>query len=321
MPQIPVLSDTWDFLTTPSYPRTAVSIGESQLALVSLKHRRREFEIVRLSVVGLTAGLVEPHFTNPNITDEPTFLKAVGHLVSNAGLERLRRTAVALPQAAVRSMVVDFEHPPESQSEVAQMLDWRVERTVGVKSDELRISKRRLSFTGLHPGGSLWFVTAAHRRVMEQYDRIFKALEWQVGLTMPDYLAEAQWLVRSGVDGDQVLVSLNERGFVAVIVRRGEPVLVRQVVCTKQEQDDEFFRLIAFYRDRITPRGEAVNISNMLVTGSTEDRNRFREVLTQAIEAPVTSLDLEQLGLRGQSTSPFAAYAAAAGLSTCAWSS
>ncbi len=321
MPQIPVLSDTWDFLTTPSYPRTAVSIGESQLALVSLKRRQREFELVRLSVVGLAAGLVQPEFTQPNVTDEPAFLQSIEQLISRAGLERLRRVAVALPQTAVRSVVVDFEHPPESHNEVAQMLDWRIERSVGLKSEELRISKRRLSFAGSHPGGSQWFVTAAHRRVMEQYERIFKALDWQVGLTMPDYLAEAQWLVRSRVDGDQVLVSLNERGFVTVIVRRGEPVLVRQVVCSSHEQDDEFFRLMVFYRDRIVPRGEAASIGSLLVIGNAGDRNRFREILTQAVEAPVASLDPEQLGLRGQPTSPFSAYAAAAGLSTCAWSS
>jgi hypothetical protein len=40
-----------------------------------------------------------------------------------------------------------------------------------------------------------------------------------VGLTLPDYLAEAKWLTRNRADGDQVLVSLNDRGFVVVIVR------------------------------------------------------------------------------------------------------
>ena len=317
MPHIPLLSNVWDFLTTPSYPQTAVSINELQLALVSLRRRRSEFEVLRLALTPLSAGIVQADFIHPNIHDEEAFRRAVDRLVAQSGAGKLTKLGVALPERAVRSLVVDFEHEPESQAELEQMLDWKIERGMGIKSSELRLSKRRL-----HAEGSrvYWFISASHRNVMAQYEKVFLDLGWQVGLTMPDYLAEARWLTRNRVGGDQVLVSINERGFVVVVVRGGEPVMVRQVECSRSEQEDEFFRMIVFYRDRVRPEGQTLSLDRLLVIGTEEDRTRFRTVLSQAIEAPVSSLDPANLGLRGQPAVPFSSIAAAAGLSTFAWS-
>lgn len=315
MPHIPLLSNAWDFLTTPSYPRTAVSISEHQLALVSLKRRKGNFELLRLAVTPLASGILQTDFVRPNVTDEAAFRKAVDRLLNQAGAGNLSKVAVALPQGAVRSLIVDVEKEPESQSELEQMLEWKIERGIGARPGELRLSRRRV-----HEGARVhWFVTAAHHQVMEQYEKLFVELGWHVGLTMPDYLAEARWLTRSRDQGDQVLVSVNDSGFVVVIVRRGEPALVRQVECARHEQEDEFYRMIVFYRDRVLSPGEQLNLDKLLVIGNDDDQSRFRTVLTQAIEAPVSSLSPENLGLRAQATVPFSSFAAAAGLSTFAW--
>lgn len=316
MPYIPILSDAWDFLTTPSYPRTSVSINELQVALVSLRRRQSEFDLLRLAVTPLSAGVVQPDFVRPNVADEEAFRRAIDRLVAQAGAGKLGKLAVALPQRAIRSLIVDFDTEPDSKAELDQMLDWKIERGIGVRSNELRLSRRRLYSEG---SKVYWFVSAVHQHVIEQYERLFVELGWQVGLTMPDYLAEARWLTRNRADGDQVLVSLNERGYVVVIVRHGEPTLVRQVECSRSEQEDEFFRMIAFYRDRVLPEGAQINLDNLLVIGNDEDRTRFRNVLAQAVEAPVNSLDFSSLGLRGQAPVPFSSFAAAAGLSTFAW--
>jgi len=316
MPHIPLLSNAWDFLTTPSYPRTAVSISEQQLALVALKRRKGDFELLRLAVTPLAPGIVQTEFVRPNVTDEAAFRKAVDRLLNQAGAGNLSKVAVALPQGAVRSLIVDVEKEPESQTELEQMLEWKIERGFGASPGELRLSRRRVHFEGTRVH---WFVTAAHHHVMEQYEKLFVELGWHVGLTMPDYLAEARWLTRNRDQGDQVLVSVNDRGFVVVIVRRGEPALVRQVECARHEQEDEFYRVIVFYRDRVLSPGEQLNLDKLLVIGNDDDRSRFRTVLTQAIEAPVSSLSPENLGLRAQATVPFSSFAAAAGLSTFAW--
>jgi len=316
MPHIPLLSDAWDFLTTPSYPRTAVSINELQLALVSLRRRQSEYDVLRLAVTPLSAGIVQPDFVRPNVSDEDGFRRAVDRLVAQAGAGKLSKLAVALPQRAIRSLVVDFDSEPDSRTELDQMLEWKIERGVGIRSNELRLSKRRLFSEGPRV---YWFVSAVHQHVIEQYEKLFVELGWQVGLTLPDYLAEAKWLTRNRADGDQVLVSLNDRGFVVVIVRHGEPALVRQVECARSEQEDEFFRMVVFYRDRVLPQGVEINLEKLLVIATDEDRTRFRNVLAQAVEAPVNSVDPASLGLRGQAPVPFSSFAAAAGLSTFAW--
>ncbi len=48
-----------------------------------------------------------------------------------------------------------------------------------------------------------------------------------------------------------MLISSQTDGFVALMMRRGEPTVVRSVTCAETESDDEIFRLLMFYRDRL----------------------------------------------------------------------
>lgn len=316
MSQVSALANFWQRLTAPGWPRTALSVSETHLALTTLRKRGGELEPSNLGVLRLPTGLVRAHFSEPNITSEAELLEKLRETMAQAGHRRLRRVAVALPAGSARSLVFALENVPAARRELAQMIDWKVERSLGARVSELRINHQRLSDFN---GRSQWLVTAVHEQVLAQYERVFRALGWQPGLILPQTLGAAQWLMRAAWPDDQALVSLRDDGFDAVIVRGAEPILVREVNCAPEEREDEFFRLLVFYRDRLAPEAGQTNLARLLTLGSVYEQRRFREVLTAALENAAVLLDPPQIGLRIEPNAPFKEFAAAAGLATLAW--
>jgi Tfp pilus assembly PilM family ATPase len=316
MREIPILSNIWNFLTAPSLPGTSLEISETHLAMITLRSRGREFEARNLGVVRLPAGLVRSSFTEPNIADEPAMVEVLRKTATQAGMNRVKKLGATLPAGSARSLVISLDNTPASRAELAQMMEWKVERGLGHKFGDLRVSYRRLRDFN---GRSQWIASAVFERVVDQYERIFKALDWQIGLISPQHMGEAQWLMRSKMEEDQVVVSLNERGFDAVIVRGDEPILVREVNCPPEERENEFYRLMVFYRDRLSPENAPVALNRMLTIGKPEEQLRFREVLTSALEQSAISLNPQLLGLRVDPNAPFHHFAAAGGLATMAW--
>ena len=317
MQQIPVLSGLWNYLTAPDFPRTALAISETHLSIVTLRKSGGEFEPRNLGVLRLPDALVKSSFTDPNVTNEASLIDYLTRTAKQAGINRPRALSVALPAGSARSQVITLDSNPNSHKEVMQVLEWKVERAFGQKFYDLKTSHTRLS--KMHDN-SQWLVTAVHNRVLQQYERIFKELRWPVGLILPQHMGEAQWLMRQRLADDQVIVSLNERGFTAVIVRGDEPILVREVECLPEEREDEFFRIIVFYRDRLLPETEPIKLSRVLTLGTAAEQRSFREVVISALENHAVALDTQQIGLKVDGNAPFNHFAAASGLATMAWS-
>ncbi len=316
MQQIPVLSGLWSYLTAPDLPRTALAISETHLSIVTLRKNRGEFEPRNLGVLRLPDGLINPSFTEPNVSNEASLSEYLNKTAKQAGINRPRALSLALPSGSARSHVIQLDSNPGSHKEMMQVLEWKIERAFGQKTYDLKTSYTRLK--DAH-GFSQWLVSAVHHRVLEQYERIFKDLRWPVGLILPQHLGEAQWLIRQRLGDDQVIVSLNERGFTTVITRGDEPILVREVECAPEEREDEFYRIIVFYRDRLVSETDPIRLSRVLTLGTAAEQRSFREVVTSALENHAIALDTNQIGLRVDSSAPFNHFAAASGLATMAW--
>jgi Tfp pilus assembly PilM family ATPase len=317
MRHIPILSDFFNYLTAPRLPRTSISISETHVALITLKRSGGDFEPRKLGVSRLPAGVLRASFTEPNIVDEAVMTEHLSKTASRAGMESIRALSVSLPSGSARSMVVALDSREASRTELAQMLEWKAERALGQKLGDLRVNHTRLSDLGGRPQ---YLISAATERVIAQYERIFEQLGWQAGMIAPQHIGEAQWLMRQGLEEDQVAVSLNDRGFDAVIVRGQEPLMVREVECSPKERENEFYRLMVFYRDRLALEGAARPLNRALMIGPATEQRRFRYVLASAMDRQVTALDLQQIGLRVDPTAPFIHFAAAGGLATMAWS-
>jgi len=316
MRQIPLLSGFLNSLTAPNLPPTSLSISETHLALITLRRRGRDLEPRNLGVLRLPGGVVQASFTEPNIPNEPMLIEHLSRTATQAGMKNMRMLSVSLPPGSARSMVAALDSIPVSRAELQQMIEWKAERGTGQKAGDLRVSYSRLSDLNGRPQ---YLISAATEQVVAQYELIFKRLGWHAGMITPQSIGEAQWLIRQGLDDDQVVVSLNERGFDAVIVRGNEPLLVREVECPPEERENEFFRLMIFYRDRLAREGADAPLSRVLTIGPASEQRRFRDVLSSAMERHIVALDPPQIGLRVDPNAPFNYFAAAGGLAAMAW--
>jgi hypothetical protein len=133
-------------------------------------------------------------------------------------------------------------------------------------------------------------------------------------------MGEAQWLVWDDTPGDKLLVSANRSGFISVIVRNGEPVLVRAFVCEPTSIADELHRFALYYRDRLVDGpGTPNTLTRMLVLGGI-DPIEARNAIAEALDSEPRVLDPGEFGmdLKGESIR-FDHLAGAAGLATIGW--
>ena len=310
-----MFASLWNFLTVPKMPHTALAITSSHLALVELNKRSGAFQPKKLGIESLPEGLVKVSPAELNITREAEFIEALSALADKAGFARKLSLSVTLPEGSAHSLVVTLDQKPTSRAEMEQMLDWKISRTTSLKPADTRTSFQPLSPQNGQPR---FLVGAIHKQVLGQYERMFAQLGWHAGAIVPQHLGEAQWLLRNELDSneDQALVSVNERGFVVVFVRGQEPLLVREVICEPSEREDEFFRLLIFYRDRLNP---SQPLKRILLIGEPNEQIIFSQALTSALEQSPQKLAPLTLGLNLDASAPFHRVAAAAGTASMAF--
>jgi hypothetical protein len=280
-----------------------------------MRRGRRSFSLASSAVTQLPPELVTPAFDSLNIHDAGELSQIIAQTVEAAGLLNRKRWSVALPDAAARTFVVTLESRPGNRRELNEMLAWKIERLIAAPSAELAISRQRISPVD---GQDRYLVTVARIDVLSQYESLFAEMGWHAGLILPRHMGEAQWLIWDDSPGDKMLVSTNRSGFTSLIVRNGEPVLVRSFVCDRESAADELHRFALYYRDRLQNASGNI-LTRILVIGGI-DAAEARRAVAEAIDSEPRTLDPAEFGmdLRGEPI-PFDQLAGAAGLATIAW--
>ncbi|HYO90639.1 MAG TPA: hypothetical protein VEQ40_03355 [Pyrinomonadaceae bacterium] len=309
----------------PSLPAAAIGLEAGEASAVLLERRRSLFTIKRAATISLPRELLKPSFEETNISDMNELAEALAQLVASAGLQRQKRWSVALPGASTRSSIVTLEGAPASRSELDEVLRWKMERVFGHPVEELRIAHDRLDPDA--QGRARYMAVAARLSVRAEDETVFAALGWRAGLIMPRHVAEMQWLgkPRSAWRGDSLLVSSHSEGFTAVIVRGTQPLAVRAIICEPEDRDDELYRLLLFYRDRLAAPPEALeahSIERLLAVGEGIKTDQIGDVVNDTLGVRLASMDATEVGLALPSTDlDFDIIAAPAGLATMAWRS
>lgn len=304
-------------LLSPPAPSNAAGFVDDNFAVVDLRRSRRGFSLASSAVTQLPIELVTPAFDALNIQDTGEMAQIVAQTAEAAGLLNKKRWSVALPEATARTVVVTLESKPSNRRELNEVISWKIERVVPFPASELRISRQRMS---PFDGQERYLVTVAHNEVLSQYESVFSAVGWKAGLVLPRHMGEAQWLMWDDSPGDKLLVSANRDGFTSLVVRNGEPVLVRTFVCESGSTADELHRFALYYRDRlIDGLGTSATLTRMLVLGGI-DPAEARRAVADALDSEPLTLDPAEFGmdLRGEPIR-FDHLAAAAGLATIAW--
>jgi hypothetical protein len=301
------------YLLSPRVPNIAAGFIDDNFAVVDLKRAKRGFSLAASAVTQMPAGLVTPAFDATNIQNTAELAEIVLQTAEAAGLRNKKRWSLALPEGAARSMVVALESKPETRRELNEVLQWKIERVIAARAAELRISRQRISPAA---GQERYLVTIAHEDVISEYESFFYGLGWSAGLLLPRHMGEMQWLIWDGTPGDKMLVSANRTGFTSVVVRNGEPALMRTYVCEPDSMADELHRFALYYRDRLADAG---GLAGLLVLGRL-DAGEAQRAVSDAIDSTPHLLNPAEFGfeLAGEPIQ-FDQLAGAAGLATIAW--
>ena len=308
-------------LVDPHYPATAIGLEKGVASVVHLERiKGSACKLRRAATFNIAESLVRPGFDEANIEHPGQLSSVLNELAASAGLLKQKRWSLSLPEATTRTLVLTIESQTQSAAELQDVLKWKVERGFGAPIEELSISKERLQKDS--QGRDRYLVIAVRKSVLAEYESVLESLGWRAGLILPRHLGEAQWLVRNGSAGDSLLLSGSSQGFTGVIFRDRHPLIVRTVTCTEDEFEDEFYRLLLFYRDRSTPEGAADGrtLTRLMVIGEGITKQRAGEIVNETTGGDLRPLEAEDLGLQLPSRDfSFDSIAAPAGLATLSW--
>ena len=303
-------------LVRPWYPSTALGLEKGIASIVEVdRGRGKGYSLPRAATISLGESLIQPVFDQPNVRDPSELAAALSELATSAGLLRQKRWSITLPGATTRTLIMTLETRPGSPRELEEVLAWKMDRGFGVPLDELSVSREALPKDP--QGRDRYLVVATRVAVLEEYENIFRTLGWRAGLILPRHLGEAQWLTGNGFRGDTLLVSSSEEGFTAMVFRDKQPIILRSILCAEEEREDEFYRLLLFYRDRRAANATEASqmLSGLLVTGNGFSKARASEIVNETLGGDLRALEAEDLGLHLPTRDlSFDAIAAPAGL-------
>ena len=304
-------------LTQPNYPKAALGIESNAVTALALqKEGRGRFGIKQAATIELPNHLLEPSFLETNIHGANEMIELIEEAVVTAGLQKQKRWSVALPGNTARSVILTLDNEPANKQELAQILDWKAENSFGAGAGEMRVTRRKIKSD--RDGKTRYFATAVKLSVIDEYETLFERLGWQAGLILPRAVGEANWLIGKNGATDSLLISEQTDGFTALLMRGGEPNVVRSVTCTESEIDDEIFRLLMFYRDR---HGDDQNdLDKLLVIGKNFTVSKLKDIANEALGRTLNILRPEDIGLNiPVSNLNFDEIAAPAGLAALGW--
>jgi len=304
----------------PWYPATAIGLEKGVASVVQLARvKGSTCKLRRAASFNIAESLVRPGFDEPNIENTSQLATVLKELAASAGLLRQKRWSMSLPEATTRTLALTMESQSQSAGELQDVLKWKIERGFGAALEELSVSKERLRKDP--QGRDRYLVIAVRKAILAEYEKVLESSGWRAGLILPRHLGEAQWLVRNGAVGDSLLLSGSSQGFTGVIFRDKHPLFVRTVTCTEDEFEDEFYRLLLFYRDRSVPEaGAGPGLSRLMVIGEGITKERAGEIVNETTGGDLRPLQAEDLGLQLPSRDfSFDSIAAPAGLATLSW--
>ena len=307
----------FSFLTEPTFPKAALGIESDRVTVIALnKEGRNRFGVRNAASVDLPASIVQPQFFGTNISSRAGLRTVLQDVASLAGLLGQRNWSVSLPSNSARTAILTIE--PTNKNEIDEILDWKAEQSFGAPAAHLRISKHKVSNDA--EGRMRYFASAVKLSVIDEYETVFEEMGWKAGLILPRPVCESNWLLRSGTTKDALLLSSQDEGFTAVLFGDGEPSVVRTVICSQAEKDDEIFRLLMFYNDRFAAERGTRQLNRVMTVGTDLNANKIIEIAREALGRTLGVLRADDLGLNlPVGTLGFDEVAAPAGLAILGW--
>jgi hypothetical protein len=202
-------------LRTPP-PTHAFALGEQHL-LYGLLSRQHD-ALLRVEQTGFEAPYFELGPVGVLHVDRQAVAGALGRVTSHLG-RRPKRSSVVIPNAWVRSVVLDAVALPRQREEAENVLRWRLKKLLPCRPEDVRLDY----ITG--GGSDRVLVVLALDRPLAVLEETFAASGTQVGRIEPAMVALAALV--PPVTGPVLLVMLEPRALALVAVAGGNTLLLR----------------------------------------------------------------------------------------------
>ncbi len=241
--------------------------------------------------------------------DADSLADSVRALVARAA-RPVREASVVLPDAWVRSMVIELGDLPAEPQARLEVLRFRIKRMVPYRVEDLRIQAVPIGPpglpVGLGPGETAHcLVTLANAAVCTMIEDGFSRRGIRIGQLSGATLATLQAVNRGALAAGLFgLALVDADGFSLVLVRAGVPVVWRQKNFSEGLSDADRSRLLTselrltrtFLSERFA--GEALSALYLAAPRAVEPF--WLQVLGQGLDCQPTRLALEHLSLTGE---------------------
>ncbi len=306
-------------LTQPNFPKAAIGLEKQSITALSLqKEGRGMFGIKQAATIELPTNLLVPSFLERNISNPKELAVLLEEAVVSAGLVGQKNWSVSLPSNTARSAILTLENTSSAKDESEEILDWKAEQSFGAPIGDLRITRQKIAPD--KEGKSRYFATAVKLSVIDEYETIFESFGWKTGLILPRAVSETKWLTDDSNKTDSLLISAQSDGFSAILLRGGEPAVIRTVTCGVSERNDEIYRLLMFYNDRFAAGDSENLLDRILLVGKDLVPAKILEISSEALGRALQILRPDEVGLNVPASSlNFDDIAAPAGLAAYGW--
>jgi type IV pilus assembly protein PilM len=243
----------------PPRPRLACEItAESVIAARASEHGGAvDQHAVRL----LPTGSVLPSLKDTNVLEPAALANAVADALQTVG-GRSRDVTAILPDAAIRTVLLDFDSLPADHKDAAGVVRFRMR-----KSLPFDVDKARLSFHVARTVGQVRVVAAvALASVVEEYEAAIREAGYAPGVVLPSTLASL-----SAVESDRptLVVKVDPAAVTVAIVDQDDLRLVRTLENSRgrkidgQQLADDVYPSVVFFQDTFSSKIERVLVGGV----------------------------------------------------------
>jgi Tfp pilus assembly PilM family ATPase len=264
-----------------------LSIGATHLAIASAAQRGESIDIRHCVVETLEEGVCRPSPVEKNILQIDRWKKAIRSVLDR--FPRVRYLTLALPDSAVRMLLLDLQQVPKSRNDFEKLIQWHMEKTFLYPLGASRFSYQVLS---RERGQTKILATAVKKEVIEQYESLDEGHPIEARRISPSSfylfnLFRPHMTRAAGETGYFVFVCLIDQSLTVFIFEKGHVRFIRVKEVPQTGEDagraadfiiEELGNSLSFYDGGGSRLQNLTHLFLLLEKTSPEMEARFQEV-------------------------------------------
>ncbi len=264
----------------PSRPRLACEITAERVIAARADEHGSSVEMHTMRM--LPTGSVLPSLKDTNVLEPAALANAIADALQTVG-GRSRDVIAVLPDAAIRTVLLDFDSLPQDSKDAAGVVRFRMRKALPFDVD-----KARLSYHVLNAGPPVRIVAAvALASVIEEYEAAIREADYAPGVILPSTLASL-----SAVESTRptLVVKVDPAAVTVAILDSDDLRLVRTLEnshgrqISGQQLADDVYPSVVFFQDTFNSKVERV------LVGGVESLHEVAPALEQVTGSAVEPL-------------------------------